>query len=336
MTKSKVLLLGATGETGGSVLDGLLEYGQDEIIALIRPSSANKPIVSKIKERGVEIRLGDANDSIEKLVELLADIDVFISTMGATGTLEQKNLADAAKKAGVKRFIPCGFITVAPAGGVMRLRDEKEVIYNHIRVLGLPYTFIDCGYWYQLSFPTLPSGRLDSKSVYPNNTFVYGDGKMKCGITDLRDVGRYVARIIRDERTLNKFVYYFGEETTQDETFKLLEELSGEKITRQYVSQETMKTVLSTTREKITTGEFLRKDLVMLFGAEYNFSKFIRGDNTHAYAKYLGYMNAGELYPDFKAIGWRDFLVELLDGKTRAPYPDGLEGLKSEYFFGKS
>lgn len=39
-----------------------------------------------------------------------------------------------------------------------------------------------------------------------------------------------------DERTLNKFVYFFGEVTTQEESFKLLEELSGETIPRHYVS----------------------------------------------------------------------------------------------------
>lgn len=47
-----------------------------------------------------------------------------ISTITAGSQLAQISLIDAAKKAGVKRFIPCGFITVAPAGGVMKLRDD--------------------------------------------------------------------------------------------------------------------------------------------------------------------------------------------------------------------
>jgi hypothetical protein len=33
-------------------------------------------------------------------------------------------LVRAAKAAGVKRFVPCGFITIAPPKGVMFLRDE--------------------------------------------------------------------------------------------------------------------------------------------------------------------------------------------------------------------
>lgn len=65
---------------------------------------------------------------------------------------------------------------------------------------------------------------------------IFGSGYVRNGITDIRDVGRYVARIIDDERTLDKFVCFFGETPTQEKTFKLVEELSGESIARKYVS----------------------------------------------------------------------------------------------------
>lgn len=93
-------------------------------MALVRPVSVNKPAVLKLKERGVEIRVGDSTDPVEKLVELLKGIDVVISTISAVAQTEQLALVEAAKIAGVKRFIPCGFITVVPPGGVMHLRDE--------------------------------------------------------------------------------------------------------------------------------------------------------------------------------------------------------------------
>jgi hypothetical protein len=94
------------------------------VVALIRPASANKPFVSKLKERGVEVRIGDATDAIEALVAILKDIDVVISAISAGSQLAQLALVTAAKQAGVKRFVPCGFITVAQAGGVMELRDQ--------------------------------------------------------------------------------------------------------------------------------------------------------------------------------------------------------------------
>jgi len=62
------------------------------------------------------------------------------------------------------------------------------------------------------------------------DTNMIGNGDVKTGITDLRDVGRYVALIINDERTLNRFVFSFSEVLSQKEVFGMLEKVSGEKI----------------------------------------------------------------------------------------------------------
>jgi len=323
MAKSKVLLVGATGETGSHILNGLLEYGQDELIAFIRSSSLEKPSVKSLQERGVEVRVGDARDPVDTLIESFEGIETVICTLPPTAYLAHIPLANAAKKAGVKRFIPCGFITVAPPGGVMLLRDHKEIVNQHIRVIGLGYTFVDCGYWYQISFPALPSGRIDDKKFFPGDHSIYGDGDLKTGITDERDIGRYVARIIHDERTLNKYVYFFGEVVSQNTTFKLLEELSGEKIEPKYISAEEVKAQIAVAKQALAANPKDWMALIGQYSGEYKYSQYVRGDNTPEYAKYLGYLDAGELYPDFKPITWREFLVDLLAGKTEKPYPDG-------------
>lgn len=69
----------------------------------------------------------------EQLIEVLAGIDVVISCVGPAEQQDQIPLAKAAKKCGVKRFIPCGFITVAPPGGVMWLRDEVWLVFCVVR-----------------------------------------------------------------------------------------------------------------------------------------------------------------------------------------------------------
>ena len=66
------------------------------------------------------------------------------------------------------------------------------------------------------------------------NVFV-GDGNTPSAITDLRDIGRYVARIILDPRTLNKMVFAYNELLTQEQVFHLLEKLSGESVEKQRV-----------------------------------------------------------------------------------------------------
>lgn len=95
-----------------------------EVIALIRPTSIRKPSTTRLEDKGLQIRRCDLKDTEEHLIEALTDIDVVVSCVGPTEQQDQIHLAGAAKKTRVKRFIPCGFITVCPPGGIMWLRDE--------------------------------------------------------------------------------------------------------------------------------------------------------------------------------------------------------------------
>ena len=122
MTNQKVLLLGATGETGGSILTGLLDYGKfvgfssqparniqshnkkQEITALIRPSSADKPKVKGLVKRAVKILLADVSPPLDDLAPLLSGFDIFISAISALSLLTQVNVATAAKKGGCQAF----------------------------------------------------------------------------------------------------------------------------------------------------------------------------------------------------------------------------------------
>jgi hypothetical protein len=58
------------------------------------------------------------------------------------------------------------------------------------------------------------------------------------------------------------------------------------------------------------------------YAADYEYNKYVRGDNIPAYATYLGYLNARELYPNFQPKAFKEFLCELLDGKVARPYAD--------------
>jgi hypothetical protein len=101
--------------------------------ALIRPSSAEKPEVKVLAAKGVEVVLGDIAGPVDDLVSLLVGIDVFISAINGMGLLAQKNIATAAKKARVRRFVPCGFATVCPPGDVMLLRDKVRHLLNFLK-----------------------------------------------------------------------------------------------------------------------------------------------------------------------------------------------------------
>jgi putative NADH-flavin reductase len=90
---------------------------------LVRPASANKPAVQKLREQGITIWSVDL-DKFDELVSALTGVDILISAVGPHDLLQQKKLLQAVKLAGVKRIVPCAFTTVAPPQGAMLLRDE--------------------------------------------------------------------------------------------------------------------------------------------------------------------------------------------------------------------
>ncbi|KAJ7687138.1 isoflavone reductase family protein [Mycena rosella] len=279
-----------------------------DVEAFVRPASADKPQVQGLIERGVKIRAVDIGGLLDDVVQSLAGIDL--------------SLATAAKQAGVKRFVPCAFTTVAPPGGVMYIRDTKEEVYQQIRRLYLPYTIIDVGYWHQVSFPTLPSGRIDYAAVITNDIEIYAEGTMPTMLADLRDIGLFVARIIKDPRTLNKFVITYSDVLSQNEIFGLMEEMSGEVIQRKYVSANEL---IDLRARHHATLKVEPDNLPVRFASikeDYMYSKYVRGDNTPAYAAYLGYLDASELYPDFQPRTFKHFVTELLEGKGVKPYPN--------------
>lgn len=111
---------------------------------------------------------------------------------------------------------------------------QKEKVFNHIKKIYLPYTLIDVGWWYEISPPRVPSGRADYGLMAPM-AHLLGDGSVSSALTSLQDVGRYVARIIADPRTLNKMVFVYNELWTQKQIVAKVEELSGEKIELNHV-----------------------------------------------------------------------------------------------------
>ncbi|KAH6985221.1 hypothetical protein EDB80DRAFT_733652 [Ilyonectria destructans] len=312
----KVAIVGATGETGWSIVNGLLDSTTPkfEIVALSRPSSLDKPQNIVLQERGVKVVAADLSGPEDALANLLSGVEVVISALDPSAFPAQIPLANAAKAAGVARFIPCSFATVGPPGGVMQLRELKEGIINHIKKIYLPYTIIDVGWWFQLSIPIIPSGRTNYAAVMPA-TMIAGDGTVPSALTDSRDIGRWVARIITDPRTLNKMIFAYNELVSQNQMHELLERLSGEKTERQYISKEAILAAI----EEARASEDPRA-VHKLWNMQYSYSFGIRGDNTPAYAKYLGYLNAGELYPDMKGNSLKAWFQEVLDGKATSAY----------------
>ncbi|KAH7000339.1 hypothetical protein EDB80DRAFT_109974 [Ilyonectria destructans] len=315
----KVAIVGATGETNQSIIAALLQRREDfEITAYVRPASINKPEVESVKGQGVAIVPFELESPHEELVKALTGQDVVISCIIPFTSDSQKALADAAKVAGVKRFVPSAFGSISPPKGTMVLREIKEDVLNHIKKIYLPYTVIDVGWWYQGSLPRLPSGKIDYAVTFPMPN-MYGDGNLPSALTDLRDVGKYVARIIADPRTLNKSVFVYNEIWTQEQIFTLLEKGSGEKIPREYLSKEEVEATIEAANKRYYNEESL-PNLLGLAVVQYANSVWLRGDNLPESAEYLGYLSGKELYPDVETIKFEQYVAEVLAGNGKATY----------------
>lgn len=116
-----------------------------------------------------------------------------------------------------------------------KLGLQKEGILNCIKCLYLSYTVIDTGWWYPLSLPPLPSGRIQSKAEYCT-TQIVGDGNTPWELTANREIGKYVAKIIADPRTLSKSVFGYSAVHTQNAVWDILERVSGESVPRDSAS----------------------------------------------------------------------------------------------------
>ncbi|GJC82938.1 isoflavone reductase-like protein [Colletotrichum liriopes] len=315
----EIAIVGATGQTGSSIVDALLasDTPKFSITALTRPSSLKKPAVLGLAKRGVKIAAADLDGPQADLEKTLAGVDVVISTIYGGSVLAELSLINASQAAGVKRYIPCFFATVAPPKGVLLLRELKEDVLNHIKKIKLPYTVIDVGWWYQVNLPRLPSGRIDY-AVMETSDGIAGDGNVPIALTDSRDIGRYVARIISDPRTLNRMVFSYTEVVTHNQIYDLLEGLSGEKLERRYVPAEAIEASVAEAEAKHPSPDSI--DFVVLAQYQYWYSCGVRGDNTPENARYLGYLIAQELYPDLKGISLAAYTQEVLDGKGKRAY----------------
>ncbi|KAJ3544522.1 hypothetical protein NM208_g3012 [Fusarium decemcellulare] len=341
----KVAIVGASGETGQSIVNALIQSARDfAITVLVRPESVEKPEIQRLKNHDVEVVSLDLEAPHKELVQALTGQEVVISCVIPFSAETQISLANAAKAAGVKRFVPSAFGPVCPPEGVLILREivsgryyeqaflsnvsKKQTVLNHIQKIYLPYTVIDVGWWYQSSNPRLPSGKIDYALKFPVSHLA-GDGNLPSALTDLRDIGRYVERIITDPRTLNKSVFVYNEVLTQEQIFSKLEEVSGEKIPRAYLTKENIWKGEDAARARYEQDPSV-PNLLGLSTAQYFNSIWLRGDNLPESASYLGYLDGKELYPDFKFVSYSEYAKELVAGKAKGVYMDRVFGFEKD------
>ncbi|ODM20379.1 hypothetical protein SI65_03432 [Aspergillus cristatus] len=301
-------VIGATGKTGQSVVQGLLSLATNfTITSFTRQASVNSLANRKLREQGVQITGYDLSQPRKLLVNQLTTIDVLISS---------------AKEAGVKRFVPSEWVGPAPHG-VIDIKDKKLDILGVIQRARLPYTIIDVGCWFQVFVPKIPSGRSDKGHMIHIDHRIVEDGNQRFALTDMADIGKYVSQIVADSRTVNKHVFAYTEVLSMNEIWDIMAVASGEKPRKDYVSGKEIKEIIEACGKRLNESpESVMHpsnimDIANFNMGQYRISWCIRGENTPEYADYLGYLDFWKLFPDFpRGRSSEAFYQEIISGDT--------------------
>lgn len=141
-----ILVVGGTGSLGGRVARGLIEDGE-RVRAMVRPESDYQPLV----EAGAELTVGDLKDPTS-LARACDGAEIVITTANSArrggddsvetvDRLGNRALIDAARDAGVGRFVFVSAIGADPASPVPFLRAKGET-EAYLRGSGLDYTIV--------------------------------------------------------------------------------------------------------------------------------------------------------------------------------------------------
>jgi uncharacterized protein YbjT (DUF2867 family) len=232
-----VLVAGATGTQGGSVVESLAsgEFGAYELYGLTRDATSER--ARTLAERGVTVVEGDMTDA-ERMRELCTGMDVVfcVTTFFEDGTVAETEqgvtLAEAAADAGVTHFV---FSSVAGADRDTGLEhfESKYAVERAIAGLDLPTTVVRPVYFMQnVAFmlgEEVAAGRLPMPL----------DPDVTLALVDANDIGRVVATAIADpERFAGETIEIAGDDLTLAEMAEALTAATGHEVEPVYVDLE--------------------------------------------------------------------------------------------------
>lgn len=185
-----VLVVGATGDLGGKVVSELLKLGKP-VRALVRPSTN----ADKLEALGVEIARGDMLDKAS-LVAAMTDADAVITTAAGytrggkqandIDTVGNSNLAEAAKIAGVRRFVLTSILTSDQTPDVPHFW-HKKLAEDKLESLGVPFVALRPGAFLDQVV------RIGGNPFEKHSTMWLGNPNVKLTFVLTTDLARYLA-----------------------------------------------------------------------------------------------------------------------------------------------
>ena len=233
---TSVLVTGATGNQGGSVVDHLLESDAEfDVYGLTRDASSEA--AQELSDRGVTMVEGDLDEK-ESLKPHVADVDAVFAvtnfwTQGYENQVQQgKNIAEAAAEEGVDQFVFSGVGSHWEDTGIPHF-DSADEIERHARDLDLPLTTLGPVFFFQNLEAFAEDIVEDGQLALPLEEGV------SLQMVDVRDVGRAAAvAFANPDEFVGERIELAGDELTLEETAEVLSTVTGEDVEAVHVPIE--------------------------------------------------------------------------------------------------
>jgi uncharacterized protein YbjT (DUF2867 family) len=222
-----VLITGATGRQGGAVVRHMLPKGW-KLRALTRNSAGEA--AQKLARLGLEVVSGDLEDPASLEKALRGAYGVYsvqdFWAVGARREVQQgKNLADAAKRAGVAHFVYSSVGGAERDSGIDHWESKWE-IEQHLRKLNLPATMIrPVAFMENYYIDQVEIGILKGKLTDP----IRGDKPYQTIATD--DIGAFVALAFdRPKEMIGEALEIAGSELTNIQAAEVFSRVLGKRV----------------------------------------------------------------------------------------------------------
>lgn len=248
MSIKNVIIIGAGGNLGPSILDAFLKESSFHTTVLSRQGSKST------FPSGVKVIHADY-DSNTSLKDAFHGQDAVISLVGGTALGDQNKLVDAAIAAGVKRFIPSEYGSNTPdkrTRDIVPVFEAKISTVNYLKSKesAISWTSIITGPFFDWG---LKVGFLGFNGSSKTAT-IFDGGKATVSSTNLHQIGIATVKALeKADLTKNQYVHVSGFQTSQNEILAAAEEISGAKWTVNHVST---KDHIEEGRAKLQKGDF--------------------------------------------------------------------------------
>ena len=209
-----ILVVGSTGLVGTEVCR-LLSEEKKSFSALVRPDS-NLEKVNHLKSLGANVVIGDLKYPAS-LADACTGVDTVISTASCVWSVDEENsvesvdrdgqinLVEAAKLAGVKRFVFISF--THDLNNTFPLSDAKQAVEEALSKSGMIWSSLQANYFMELWLS--PAFGFN----YPQSQArIYGDGANEISWISYKDVARLAVLALSDSYADNRVCAIRGPE----------------------------------------------------------------------------------------------------------------------------